>query len=338
MSIYDFPYEKVTKGSNIIIYGAGLVCKSYLEDLQTTQYCKVICLIDRDTSKSTHFDIPIIDPKEIPSIANYDAIVLAIANANDSEEIINMLYRLNVEKEKVIPNYIARHQGYCPICERETFFVEQGKWLRDDYKCTTCNSIPRKRAIVKALNKFIPNWRNLVLHESSPGQGGSSKYIKERCSFYSESQYFPNIPNGEYSNGVRCENLEKLTFKDCSIDVFITQDVFEHIMDPAKAFKEIERVLKVGGVHIFTVPIYENYEKTVQRAKMVDGNIHFICEPDYHGNPIDEKGSLVTFEYGFDIIDMIGNTMLTTIYLEKDRYFGLEAEMLHVLISKKLGS
>ena len=44
-----------------------------------------------------------------------------------------------------------------------------------------------------------------------------------------------------------------MTFQNESFDLFITQDVFEHVMEPNKAFKEIERVLKPGGAHVFTV-------------------------------------------------------------------------------------
>ena len=44
-----------------------------------------------------------------------------------------------------------------------------------------------------------------------------------------------------------------MTFENESFDLFITQDVFEHVMTPNKAFKEIERVLKPGGAHVFTV-------------------------------------------------------------------------------------
>ena len=64
------------------------------------------------------------------------------------------------------------------------------------------------------------------------------------------SRYFDNIEYGSLHNGVRCENLENLTFADEVFDIFITKDVFEHILAPDKAYREIWRVLKPGGVHI----------------------------------------------------------------------------------------
>jgi len=58
--------------------------------------------------------------------------------------------------------------GYCPVCERNTVFIEYGEWLRDHYRCYHCNSLPRHRAFISALNQFFPEWPDLVLHESSP--------------------------------------------------------------------------------------------------------------------------------------------------------------------------
>ena len=125
-----------------------------------------------------------------------------------------------------------------------------------------------------------------------------------------------------------------MTFQDESFDLFITQDVFEHVMEPNKAFKEIERVLKPGGAHVFTVPWYHTLPKTLQRARINEDGIEYIEEPIYHGNPIDENGSLVTFDWGQDMIEYIYThaNMYTLVYLQKDKSLGLDAEFLHVLL------
>ncbi|OTW95586.1 SAM-dependent methyltransferase [Bacillus thuringiensis serovar cameroun] len=206
---------------------------------------------------------------------------------------------------------LKHNTGYCVICEKETTFIEHNDWLRDHYLCSTCQSIPRQRALIHVLNTFFPKWNFYNIHESSPV--------------------------GQYFQGIRCENLEDMTFPSESFDLFITQDVFEHVMTPNKAFKEIERVLKPGGAHVFTVPWYHTLTKTVQRARVNKEVIEHIEEPIYHGNPIDENGSLVTFDWGLDMIEYIYTqaNMYTTVYLQKDRSLGLDAEFLHVFISTK---
>jgi hypothetical protein len=43
------------------------------------------------------------------------------------------------------------HTGFCPIRESPTNFRIIGKWLRDKYLCSGCESIPRQRAIINIL-------------------------------------------------------------------------------------------------------------------------------------------------------------------------------------------
>ena len=76
----------------------------------------------------------------------------------------------------------------------------------------------------------------MVVHESSPF-GAASDFLIKNCEHYSSSHYFPEIQPGQIKDGFRCENLEKLTFDDDTFDIFVTQDVFEHIMNPDRAFK-----------------------------------------------------------------------------------------------------
>ncbi len=128
-----------------------------------------------------------------------------------------------------------------------------------------------------------------------------------------------------------------MTFENDLFDIFVTQDVFEHVIHPDMAFREIARVLKPGGIHIFTVPLYRELQVTRPRIVETNGEIQHILEPVYHGNPIDNQGSLVTFDYGMDFPEIIfrSSGMITTIYLQKDSRMGLDAEFLEVFISRK---
>ncbi|MGA7952698.1 MAG: class I SAM-dependent methyltransferase [Gloeobacterales cyanobacterium] len=253
-------------------------------------------------------------------------------------EIPNKLYSKTQKMVEILNLYTQGkvYKGFCPICESNTKFIEKDAWLREYYYCSKCHSNPRQRELVIALNLFFPDWRNLKIHESSPG-GASSEYLQKSCSRYLASQFYYNVELGQYKDGVRCENLEKMTFENCSFDLIITQDVFEHIMHPDAAFNEISRVLKPGGAHIFTIPWYPKLSRTAQRARLNNGKIEFLDEPVYHGNPIDAKGSLVTFDWGLDLTDFISkhSELFTTIYLCKDRKFGLDGEQLEVFISRK---
>ena len=126
-----------------------------------------------------------------------------------------------------------------------------------------------------------------------------------------------------------------MTFGDGSFDLVITQDVFEHVLNPALAFREIARILKPGGAHIFTVPLYRG-QQTVIRAADKGNEIQFLQEPMYHGNPVDKKGSLVVTDWGDDMGDFIraSSGLETEIFTFHEPALGLEAEFLDVFVSR----
>ena len=235
---------------------------------------------------------------------------------------------------------IFRHEGYCPICENSATFSAKQEWFRDHLICSGCGSIPRERALFKVIADYFPNYKTLDIHESSPGGRGASIKLHAECNAYTASQYYPNITTGQVhpESGYRCENIEHLTFPDNSFDLFITQDVMEHIFDPRKAFKEIARVLKPGGAHIFTAPLINKEKKSECWASRSDnGEIIFHHEPEYHGNPVDKKGALVTMHWGYDIASFITEEAKTpTIIIMIDSIdLGIRAEYIDVLISHK---
>ena len=227
------------------------------------------------------------------------------------------------------------HLGYCPICDSRTIFLKKDAWLRDNYRCIKCNSIPRFRHIVEVLKNEYPNFRQLTIHESSP-HGPVFDMLKRETPDYVPTHYWPDIPPGSYKNGFRCENLEQQTFPNESFDLVITQDVLEHVLNPAGAFAEIARTLKPGGAHIFTIPWYAPKPTLIRAAPLNDG-IEYFAEKSYHGNPIDEDGALVVTEWGSDLSEFIFNNggLYTTVFLTRDRRLGLAGEFLEVFVSRK---
>lgn len=225
------------------------------------------------------------------------------------------------------------HPGHCPICG-PTVFGETGSWLRDNYICLRCRSIPRQRGLMRVLDLTVPDWRRRTIVESSPNGPASAKVGRE-CVDYRASQFFPGTPAGSAVDGVRCEDLRALTYGDESIDVVITQDVMEHVIGPGQAFREIARVLRPGGVHVFTVPIFPRPDTLVRVAD--DGTE--LMEPDYHDNPVGNGRSLVAREWGRDIVDAIRDMtgLETEWHNETLRRFGLRGEMKDVFVTRKPG-
>jgi len=112
---------------------------------------------------------------------------------------------------------------------------------------------------------------------------------------YTCSEYFgDNYSSGELINNTIHQDLMSLSFEDNLFDVIVSTDVFEHISDPYAAHKEIYRVLKMGGRHVFTVPFYQTDFLDELRASIdADKKIIYHKEPLYHIDPFRGEEILV---------------------------------------------
>jgi len=254
-----------------------------------------------------------------------------------SHAVINAIFKQDC-KEKPPEGFFLRYYGICPVCNARVLYEAHDTWLRDSLLCTKCQSIPRERALMMQINRHFPERINIAIHESSPASRGVSLILKNQCPGYLETHYFPSLPKGSVVKGFKNEDLENQTFPDETFDLVVTQDVMEHVYDPAKAFKEIARTLKSGGAHIFTVPLINRHKPSeVWATKGMDGKPVFKYQPEYHGNPVDPEGSPVTMHWGFDIVDFIRESsgLETTIEYMYNLEYGLWAEFNEVLVSRK---
>lgn len=229
------------------------------------------------------------------------------------------------------------NEGRCPFCEATVRFNAWGTNLRDSYVCSRCGTVPRERALMVAMERFFPNWRELHIHESSPGTRGASKKMLEQCRNYTATQYHPSVVEGAmHPDGWRCENLERQTFGDAAFDLVVTQDVLEHVFDPDAVFREVARTLRPGGAHVATTPMVRGREPTIICAeRLTDGQIRHHHKPDYHQNPVDGNGSLVTVWWGYDIARRIDDAapMSTMIWSERDVSLGIDGPLNEVIVS-----
>jgi len=234
---------------------------------------------------------------------------------------------------------LLSNDGYCVTCDSETTFSSTSEWLRDFYVCKNCGSIPRERALMFCIERYYPNWRELRIHESSPVNRGATAKLLAYCRNYSSSHFFPAFPlGGMHPSGFRNEDIENQTFPDGSFDLVITQDVMEHIIDPGKAFWEIARTLRPGGAHIFSVPLVNKERPSEVWAQRDEkGSVVHLREPEYHGNPVSDQGSLVTMHWGYDICEFIfkHSGLYTTINYIDNLSLGIRAEYIEILVTRK---
>jgi SAM-dependent methyltransferase len=146
------------------------------------------------------------------------------------------------------------------------------------------------------------------------GHTGAINQVLSPSSNFVFSEYFDDTPPGTiHESGVPCEDVQNLSFCDGRFDIVISQDLLEHVPDPTKGLREIYRVLKPGGYHIFTVPFCKTMAKSVTRVRLESGTLRHILPPVYHGDPIRKEGALVYTDFGQDlpsILEKIGFQVL----------------------------
>lgn len=101
---------------------------------------------------------------------------------------------------------------------------------------------------------------------------------------------------------LRLRDITCLDFADASLDAVVSLDVLEHVPDTAKALAEVVRVLKPGGVLVFSVPFYHDAANSIQVAWFqANGELAFNGPPEYHGDPA--SGDVLCFHhFGWDLL------------------------------------
>jgi SAM-dependent methyltransferase len=238
------------------------------------------------------------------------------------------------------------HRGICPVCEQETIFCADGPYFRSTLKCRNCQCGPRQCAFMYALNKLFPDWRRMAIHECSPGWDLVSRRLHDECELYTASQYDTSAPWGTEVDAPQMpckkylsQNLEKQTFEDGQFDLVITLDVFEHVFHPDLAIKEIARTLRPNGATIMTVPIVRMKNASMRRARLVHGRVENILPAQLHGSPISKDGSLVTIDWGYDIVTYLQqHSGMGFLMLNVDNIdIGSRADFNEVLVGFKTG-
>ncbi len=97
--MWQFPFELIEKGSNIVLWGAGQVGKAYYQQIKNSDYCECVAWID-----SKKHDDGLVLSKDEAGNLNFDNVVIAVSNEDMVEQITKTLvamYGDGVEKKIV---------------------------------------------------------------------------------------------------------------------------------------------------------------------------------------------------------------------------------------------
>src|SRR6187402_1238587 len=157
---------------------------------------------------------------------------------------------------------LAVRAARCPFCGPTLLLrlraVEFG------IRCARCGASAVHLALGQVLRIEVPDISASDVCELS-ARGPLARYLLAHARSTALSEYFESTAPGSVRNGVRCEDVQRLTYADSSFDLVTHTEVFEHVADDAAAFGELHRVLRPAGKTIFTVPLREA-DETLERA------------------------------------------------------------------------
>lgn len=94
-----FPFDKVSKGERIILYGAGNIGKKYKEQLSSIDYCKIVLWVDKNFYK--YDSNKVLSPDKIQTV-EFDKIVIAVRHDMVKKEIKKNLLSLGINESKIL--------------------------------------------------------------------------------------------------------------------------------------------------------------------------------------------------------------------------------------------
>lgn len=190
----------------------------------------------------------------------------------------------------------------CPLHGNSVFVRLNNTML--GVRCVFCGAAPIATSIVNVLISHVPNFKRKLIYELS-ARGAFFEYLTKNAENVVFSEYMEDVKPGDSVNGVLCQDVQDLTFDNGVFDICTSTEVFEHVPDDIKGFREVFRVLKDGGVFVFTVPLHD-VKTTVNRVQVEQGEIVYLFEPEYHDDSISGAGKVLVYrDYGRDIADAL---------------------------------
>jgi SAM-dependent methyltransferase len=239
--------------------------------------------------------------------------------------------------------------GRCNVCGKATlFFCDDQRLYRESLNCAECGTTSRYRSIARGILLAIRERTGIVAGSlaelaglrsavrlrvydtqtpfSFPTVGyplpellGQCDWMEVTCSLYKPER----APGEQLGAGVTNQNVEKLTFGDATFDLVITSDVMEHVRLADRAHREIARVLRRGGIYLFTVPHFRDRRETLVRVQPNDPDDPsadvYLTDPEYHGDANSPEGRALSYRsYGTDLDDELASLGLVVEYSKQD--------------------
>ncbi len=130
-----------------------------------------------------------------------------------------------------------------------------------------------RKGLYESISKLSPNLRGKLLDI-----GCGTKPYKDICKV---DEYIGlEIDDGANRNNKHADVLydgRKIPFSDKTFDSIIITQVFEHVFNPEEFLQEVNRVMKLGGMLLMTVPfVWDEHEQPYDYARYTSFGLKYI--------------------------------------------------------------
>ncbi len=204
------------------------------------------------------------------------------------------------------------------VNERTTYTIQHDNF-RETVISSVTNSFNRQRQLVCALSIALfdnPKYslpdivkhinKNKLKFYTTEANSVLFNKLQETINpklFYFSEYFDKKFKSGKKIKGVLHQDLQKTSFKDNSFDIITSAEVMEHVADAPTAEKEIVRILKRGGLYVFTLPFGYTLPKDIILATEKKGKIIYHQKPQYHGDPVRPEDGILVYRI-FSYIDL----------------------------------
>jgi SAM-dependent methyltransferase len=205
--------------------------------------------------------------------------------------------------------------GICDLCERPTTYSAvphpqenadppafRTEWW-DSTRCG-CGMSNRDRAALRVFHDGYETGHQ-IFHVGYHSL--FRKWLSRHFPNVMASQYEEGRRPGEIANGVRYEDLTRLSFRKPRFNAIVCMEILEHIPDYKAALREMARTLLPSGRAIITVPWLgrDTYEHLIRAEMTATGEIRHLLPPEYHGDPAKEERILSFRSFGWKLLEDI---------------------------------
>jgi SAM-dependent methyltransferase len=191
----------------------------------------------------------------------------------------------------------------CPVCGSLGLvegFDAKPMNLRETGRCSTCGATNRHRQMAYVIRQAfatvtgsqkpsldqVAALKGFVVYNTE-AQGPIHSRLAAMEGYLCSEYFGDDYKSGDLVDGMMHQDLMALSFPDDSVDMVLSSDVFEHVPDPYRAHREVWRVLRPGGSHLFTVPFHQQLFLDDKRAYLDEhGEVVHLKEAIYHGDPV----------------------------------------------------